>query len=138
MRVLLSIVFVGFLAALAPLMPAWTPSAASVYAGLCVVCLGVVAAMWLPRRCNAILRVVAAVVGLAFVLSAIDFVTQQIRSGGHLLGGRNPVAGLVVIGLPALAYAITGRPRLDGLFIPCELDEQEPHSVEEIDSEDER
>lgn len=108
MRLLLTIIVVPSLALLGLLIPTWTAPALFVYIGLWIVFGGLVLSVWVPGRAKIILRVSAFVLGVFYVLAAIDTVLGVVQTG-QPPGARNPVFGLLVIGIPALLFAATGR-----------------------------
>ncbi|MFG0313238.1 MAG: hypothetical protein ACF8LL_03525 [Phycisphaerales bacterium] len=108
MGLFLLIFVVISLVSLGLLMPAWTATATAVYISLWVVFGGAVAFIIRPERTVWLLRLSAGVLGIIMTLSMIDFVIAQVRSGGSIIQTRSPIAGFILIGLPALAFAIWG------------------------------
>ena len=116
MRVLITITIVVFLGLMGPLTQQWTPSAIGVYAVMCVMGIGIVLALWIRRWCNPILRILAMMLAVLMLLSAVSFITAQLRTSGSLFGLRTPIVGFLVIGMPAAVFGITGRPKVENFF----------------------
>ena len=110
MRIVLTVCLVVFMAALPPLVPRWTPSAVLVMVILELLCASFLVAMWWWRRAEPALRVAAGLIARVFVLAAADQLRAAVRRGTPIVGGRTPVVGLVVIGLPCAAFAVIGVP----------------------------
>lgn len=108
MGLFLLIVVVLSLGALGLLIPSWTPSAIGVYIALWVMFCGATLWLWRPGRSMVLLRVAAGVLGLLMTLSMIDFVHAQITTRQPIVGGRTPLVGFFVIGVPALVFAVRG------------------------------
>jgi hypothetical protein len=129
-RLLLTLIVIPSLALLGLLIPTWTAPALFVYIGLWIVFGGLVLCVWIPRRAIVILRVSAFVLGVFYVLAAIDTILGVVQTG-QSPGARNPVFGLLVIGIPALLFAATGR-----LGRRTEPDDLDPDDEPEEDVED--
>ena len=110
MRGVLTVSLVIFMLALPPLVPTWTPSATLVIAMLEVLCGSVLVAMWWASRALPALRIGAAIVAVIFVLAAIDQLRAAVASGTPIIGGKTPIVGLFVIGVPCAIFAIRGLP----------------------------
>jgi hypothetical protein len=83
---------------------------------------------WRPTRSNEkLLHAAAGVLGVIMTLSMIDFVITQITTRQPVVGGRTPLVGFFVIGLPAMWFAVRGFKE------PPEVDQDEDS---EVDSED--
>ncbi len=108
--VVLSLVSLGFL------MPAWTPAATGVYVALWIMFGGASLWIWKPTRSTErLLRLAAGVLGVLMTVSMIDFLIAQVASRQAVVGGRTPLVGFFVIGLPAMWFALRGfkEPLLD-------------------------
>ncbi len=110
MRVLLTVCLVVFMVAMPPLVPRWTPSSALVMGILGLLCTAIIVAMWWWRRAEIALRVAAGLVAVIFVLAAADQLRAAIMSGSPIVGGRTPVVGLFIVGLPCAVFAVVGLP----------------------------
>jgi hypothetical protein len=113
MRGVLTVSLVIFMLAIPPLVPVWTASATLVVAMLELLCGSVLVAMWWTSRAVPALRVGATVVALIFVLAAVDQLRAAVASGTPIIGGKTPIVGLVVIGVPCAIFAIRGLPTPD-------------------------
>ena len=118
MRGLITATILIFLALMAVLLSGWDTTMTLVYAGMCVMGFGVIVAMWVRAWTNPVLRALAAMLFVVMLLNAADFVRAQRTTGGTLAGVRTPLAGLFIVGLPALCFACTGRPRVESFFGP--------------------
>lgn len=118
MRTLITVTILLSLGVLARLVPPTDPPTVLVFAGLSVAGLGVIVAMWVRAWTNPVLPVLAALLGVAMILNGISFVRTQLGSGGSLAGVRTPLVGVFLVGLPALLFAVTGRPRVESFFGP--------------------
>lgn len=107
MRVLLTLIVIPSLALLGFLIPQWTTPATLVYVGLWIIFGGVTLAAWIPAHAIAVLRVSALVLGLFYIFAAIDTILGIVQTG-QSPSARNPVFGFLIIGLPALLFAIRG------------------------------
>jgi uncharacterized membrane protein len=113
MRWTLVPVLVGF-AVILPLDMEWTPLRAVVVATLSSLALLYAAALVWPRRCAWAARAAAAIVFLAYVAYFVD---EWVVEGQPLRAPRrrsesspgNALLGLIVIGLPALLFALRRR-----------------------------
>ena len=110
-RALLIIVVISLLL-LAPLMPQWTLGAVVTYVGLWVVMVFPLLYLSNPTRFRGLMRIAAAFVAIVFIIASVDQVRSLINSQGAGFQLNSPLTGLLVIGLPALWYAITGKSRV--------------------------
>ncbi|GEM_PF-2814995 len=110
MRLLLTLIVVPSLTLLGFLIPDWTTIAVLVYIGLWIVFGGAVLSFWIEKHAYPILRITALTIGLFYIFAAIDTILGVVQSG-QSPGARNPIFGLLIIGIPALIFAITGCPK---------------------------
>ncbi|MDX9910333.1 MAG: hypothetical protein RBS39_00735 [Phycisphaerales bacterium] len=97
-----------FMLALPPLVPAWTPPATMTVLTLEVLCLAVIVALWSRRLMEPALRTAAGIVFAIFLLAAIDQLRAAITNATPIVGGRTPIVGLFVIGVPCAVFALRG------------------------------
>lgn len=97
------------------------------YVALWVMFGGATLWLWRPGRSTALLRVAAGVLGLLMTLSMIDFLHAQITTRQPIVGGRTPLVGFFVIGVPALVFAARGS-RGEPITEPEEEEDQQAQS----------
>ena len=108
MRILMTIIVILSLSALGPLMPQWTLTSTLVYIGLWILFGGAMAWLLWPQRAKPILRVSAGLLGVLMTLSALDFLINPPQGGGTIYWVRSPITGFILLGIPAISFALTG------------------------------
>lgn len=118
MRVLITATILLFVTLMAVLLTEWSTQTTLVYVGMCVMGVGVITAMWIRAWTNPVLRVLAAMLAVLMLVNAVDSVRAQRAGGSSPEGVRRPLTGVFIVGVPALLFAVTGRPRVKVFFGP--------------------